>query len=61
MFKKLLAIFSRALIDEFPYPDRCFDCNQTSCRDCELPFTSQKLQLQKSEFYTEALDKEQKQ
>lgn len=55
MFKKLLAIFRKALIDDFPYPDQCFDCNKMSCKDCKSSFARQGLQAQKSGFYTEAL------
>ena len=28
--------FKRHICDDFPYPDKCFDCNRGDCVDCPV-------------------------
>ena len=32
----LKEFIKRHLIDDFPLPDKCFDCNKLSCKDCKV-------------------------
>jgi len=34
MFKWLKSWWKVNIVDDFPYPDECFDCNLESCENC---------------------------